>query len=334
MPRRRAPTLDERPRQPPRARLRERRVDQLSIEDERSFRHVALYADLKAVLAADRYVFRVLPGALSGRWDRALLLNLTYWGATGGDVLESDRVPADVVAHAAWHHLAARALGMGAANEAGIEGGTAPSAEALFLGESIASAFDIYLVGRFLGHAPRSSFLATQVSAMAQSSRAAGVPERVFQSLLEGVVRDPEGAFGELRQLLYDATLALLPCRGADEALAALVRFDAHRFGPLLHHYELSNWVLYALAYADRSQGGGSRAHAVDAILRSTRDALGWLASSWVSPALDRRSIARAIATAPGALTPTRGDRIRRKTAAAPQATQRPRPARSIRRAR
>ena len=330
MARRRDATLDERRPRQQRTLLRERTVDQLSIEDERSFRHVGLYADLKAVLAADRYVFRVLPGTMSGRWDRALLLNLTYWGAAGGDVLESERVPADVVAHAAWHHLAARALGI----EAGIETGAAPSAEALFLGESIASAFDIYLVGRLLGHAPRSSFLATQVSAMAESSRAAGFPERVFQSLLKGVVRDPEGAFGELRQLLYDATLALLPCRGADEALAALTRFDAHRFGPLLHHYELSNWVLYALAYADRSPGGGSKAHAIDATLRARGDALGWLASAWVSPALDRRLIASTVALAPGSLTPMRGDRTRRKTAAAPQATRQPRPARSTRRAR
>ncbi len=264
----------------------ERTVDELSIDDERSFRHVSLYADLKEILARDRYVFRVLPEAWAGRWDRALLLNLTYWGATGGDVLESERVPADVVAHAAWHHLAAGALG--------IVPGVPASAEALFLGESIASAFDIYLVGRLLGHAPGSSFLATQVPAMAEAASAAGVSEGDFESLLESVARDPESGFADLRGLLYDATLALLPCRGADEGLVALARFDDHRFAPLIHHYELSNWVLYARAYASDARAPDARAPdaraaAVDAALRGAADPLAWLSTHWVDPALAAR---------------------------------------------
>jgi hypothetical protein len=258
--------------------LRERTLDRLSIEDERSFRHVALYADLKEILIRDVYAFRVLPENLAGRADRALLLNLTYWGGAGGDVLESDCIPADVVAHAAWHHLAAGAMG--------IASGAAPSAEALFLGESIASAFDVYLVGRLLGHAPRSSFLQSQVAAMAQASHAAGLAEQGFESLLEEVARGPERAFADLRELLYDATLALLPCRGAGEGLAALARFDGHRFGPLLHHYELSNWVLYALAYAGDARSSDPRARALDASLRGQQDPLAWLAAEWVAPAL------------------------------------------------
>jgi hypothetical protein len=258
--------------------FRERALGQLSIEDERSFRHVALYADLKEILVRDRYVFRTLPEEQQGRWDRALLLNLTYWGGAGGDVLESERISADVVAHAAWHHLANGALG--------ASGGAPATAQALFLGESIASAFDIYLVGRLIGHAPRSSFLETQVSAMAQTSNAAGLAEADFESLLDEVARDPEGAFRDLRELLYDASLALLSCRSADDALTALVPLDAHRFGSLLHHYELSNWVLYARAHASREPGPDARVLATDESLRATRDPLAWLMTSWVAPAL------------------------------------------------
>jgi hypothetical protein len=258
--------------------FRERTLGQLSIEDERSFRHVGLYADLKEILIRDRYVFRALPEEHDGRWDRALLLNLTYWGGVGGDVLESERISADVVAHAAWHHLASGALGASA--------GAAPSAQALFLGESIASAFDIYLVGRLLGHAPGSSFLETQVSAMASASNAAGLADADFEALLGQVARDPEGAFSDLRELLYDAAIALLPCRGADEALNALVPLDAHRFGSLLHHYELSNWVLYARAYASVEPSSDARVRHTDDSLRATRDPLAWLTSAWVDPAL------------------------------------------------
>jgi hypothetical protein len=260
--------------------FRERTIDALTVTDEGSFRHVALYSDLKEILARDGYVFRVLPDRYAGRWDRALLLNLTYWDGAGGDVLESATAPADVVAHVAWHHLAARALA--------IAPGAAPSAEALALGESVASAFDVYLVGRLLGHAPRSSFLATQVAAMAESARAAGLTERRFGSMLRDVARAPERAFADLRRLLYDATLALLPCRGADEALASIARFDGHRFAPLLHHYEISNWVLYARAYARTARAPDRRARALDASLRARRDPLAWLVRTWVAPALGR----------------------------------------------
>ncbi len=291
--------------------LRERTVDELTVDDERSFRHVALYADLKEILVRDRYLFRVLPAKSAGRWDRALLLNLTYWGGVGGDVLEDEHVAADVVAHAAWHHLAARAVGLAA--------GHAPCAEALFLGESIASAFDLYLVGRLLGHAPRSSFLSTQVPAMAQAASAAELGERQFASLLLDIARDPPGAFADLRRLLYDATLALLPCRGVDDAFAALTRFDAHRFGALLHHYELSNWVLYARAYAGKAQGPARKVVALEAKLRAADDALGWLTSTWVAPALARpfagRERARTPAESAGRApaTRTRSDRARRQ---------------------
>src|SRR4051812_22370596 len=95
------------------------RVDDLVIEDEPSFRHVALYADLKEVLRKTDYRFRILPdpAARVSQWDRALLLNLTFWSADeGGDVLVAETLAADVVAHAAWHRLAAKALGASAAS--------------------------------------------------------------------------------------------------------------------------------------------------------------------------------------------------------------------------
>lgn len=255
--------------------FRKRTVDELTIEDERSFRHVALYADLKEVLQRAKYPFRVLPQTLEGRADRALLLNLTFWGAdAGGDVLESDTLPADVVAHAAWHHLAAKALPH--------EGKS--SVLALFLGEAIASAFDVYLVGRLLGHAPSSSFLETQVPAMAEATEAAGLDEDGFETMLETIALDPERAFADLRELLFDATSALYSCADVDEATAALATFDGHRFASLLHRYELSNWVLYARAYGDVA--GDERARTIDATLRSEKLPLEWLVREWVAPAL------------------------------------------------
>ncbi len=255
--------------------FRRRTVDELTIDDERSFRHVALYADLKEVLRRASYPFRVLPEALEGRADRALLLNLTFWGAdAGGDVLESNTLPADVVAHAAWHHLAAKAL----PHE------SKPAVAGLFLGEAIASAFDVYLVGRLLGHAPNSSFLETQVPAMAEATESAGLDEDGFEAMLESIAADPERAFADLRELLFDATSALFAAADADAATAALATFDGHRFATLLHRYELSNWVLYARAYGDAT--GDARARELDGQLRTEKLALEWLVREWVTPAL------------------------------------------------
>jgi hypothetical protein len=228
---------------------------------------------LMAVVRRAMYRCRVRPVSVAGRPDRALLLNLTFWGAdAGGDVLESDTLPADVVAHAAWHHLAAKALP-----------GSPPSVDSLFLGESIASAFDVYLVGRLLGHAPSSTFLETQVPAMADAADAAGVDEEGFESMLEAIAADPEQAFTDLRALHFDATSAVFACHSVEDASAALTSFDDHRFASLLHRYELSNWVLYARAYGDAKPD--DRARALDARLRE-KLSLDWLADEWVAPAL------------------------------------------------
>ena len=255
-----------------------RTVDELSIGDEASFRHVALYTDLKEVLRRAKYYFRVLPKAESARNDRALLLNLTYWTANaGGDVLVNDRIEADVVAHAAWHHLAARAFPP--------DRGAVATVGSLLLGEAIASAFDVYLVGRLLGHAPRSTFLETQVFAMGEAAAAAGLSKRGFEKLLAEVAANPDRAFADLRELLLDATTALFACRSCEEAYGALAALDRRRFGALLHRYELSNWVLYSRAYgADAATD--PRARAVDVALRKEKLPLDWLAARWIAPAL------------------------------------------------
>ncbi len=250
----------------------------LTIEDERSFRHVGLYGELASILAKSEYRFRVLPDGSNASWDRAVFLNLTFWGAAGGgDVLIEPSIPADVVAHVAWHHLANAAL---------VPAGAQPSAEALFLGEAIASAFDIYLVGRLLGHAPESSFLETQVPAMADCAEAAGVSASAFDALLANVAANPERAFEDLRKLLFDATCELFRAPSLDDAHAALVKFDDRPLGCLLHRHELSNWILFAKAYASRASEPDAQTIAVDRELSAAPVSLEWLTKAWVDRAL------------------------------------------------
>lgn len=258
------------------------RLGDLVVDDEASFSHVALYDDLRRVVAESDHRFLVLRGrARRATWDRALFLNLTFWhAAEATDVLVDEHIPADVVAHVAWHLLAARHL---------ASPGRAPSAAAMLLSEAIASAFDLYLVGRLLGHRPDADFLQTQVPAMADCAEGAGVSADDFEAMLAGVAEDPERAFEDLRALLFDAATALARCEDVAGAALVLEGLEDRRFAPLLHHYELSNWVLYTRAYASAEQEGDP-ARAVDTALRSAPVALDWLDSHWVRPAIERGS--------------------------------------------
>ena len=258
-------------------------LDQLTIDDERSYRHIGLYDALKEALIRDEVRFSVLGEGASktSSWDRALFLNLTFWSPEEpGDVLVSRHMPADVVMHAAWHHVTSRALASTPKNQKN-------SAEGLFLGESIASAFDVYLLGRLIGHAPNSEFLRTQVPAMSSVAQAAGLSSSGFAKLLQSIASNPDGAFEDLRSLLFDASRALFACASVKEASAALDSFKKHRFAPLLHHYEMSNWILYARAYARPHPASPhpDAALAVDETLRQVPIALDWLEGQWLAQA-------------------------------------------------
>lgn len=251
-------------------------LPELEIEDERSLSHVAIYADLKRALIASRHPFAV-PAQRGDvmSWDRAVFLNLTFYDpARPLDVLTDRRIAADVVAHVAWHVAAQRAL---------AEEGGAPDRESALLAESVASAFDVYLVGRLIGHAPESSFLESQVPAMRDATEAAGLDERGFEAMIEHVAEDPEAAFEELRALIFDASGALLGAKGAIEAELALAELEGRKLYPLLHHYELSNWILAARSLP----AGGARAATLhDALTQAGRGSLALLEREWLAPLL------------------------------------------------
>jgi hypothetical protein len=253
------------------AALRTLGIHELQLQDEASFRHVALYADLKARLFADGYQVQVLP-TTAPRWDHALLLNLAFWDARGGgDTLVDDVLPADVVCHMAWHHLAAAAL---------ADGDAPLSAEAMLLGESIASAFDLYLLGRLVGFSPDSDFVQTQLPAMADVAESAGVDNDAFETLVLAVRDDPERAFEDLRRLLYDVSTELLAATDADAALAVLLAHDDDPFACLLHHFEIANWLHHARAAP--VNGSTAKAVALDATLRASSDSVDWLTQNWL----------------------------------------------------
>lgn len=254
--------------------LRALTLRDLTVDDARSLRGVALYGALRQALLDDGFLFRV-PAKGAIPWRRALFLNLTYWSAAEpADVLTEARIPADVVCHAAWHHVARKHFPAGPL-----------SADAMFLGEAVASAFDLYLVGRLLRHVPDAEFLETQVPAMTDVALEAGLDEAEVEALFEAAADDPERAFEDLRALLFDAATSLVAATDVDDAAARLEALATRRYAPLLHHFELSNWVLFARAYAPGRLGPDPAIRALDASLREAPDALAWLAARWLPDA-------------------------------------------------
>ena len=255
-------------------------LDELTIADEASFAHVGLYARLKRVVQRSGQRFLAPGPGTRLSWDRATFLNLTFWTpAASTDVLAERGIAADVVAHVAWHHLAAKQLAKAAPGAGG-----AVCAAGLFFAESIASAFDVYLVGRLLPNAPDSDFIATQVPIMSEAAEQAGLDEAGFAALLENIAQEPERAFEELRELLFDVASALLRCSDAPAAQQALEQFERQRFASLLHHFQLSNWVLYARAFGTALPEQERAVEELDAALRNAPVALDWLAGRWLGP--------------------------------------------------
>jgi hypothetical protein len=253
--------------------LRTVSLDQLVIDDEPAFATIALYPRLKEVLRQSGHRFQLPTGGVT-TWDRVLFLNLTYWnGEAGTDVLCDEHLAADVVTHIAWHHLAGTRLAAAGA------GGTA---QAMLFGEAIASAFDLYMLGRLWQEAPHSEFVTTQVPIMSEAAQDAGMSDDAFASLMTDVSAQPERAFEELRALLFHATTALYACQDAGQAQLVLEGFDGHRLGPLLHHYQLSNWILYARAYARTAPALDEPVKQLDATLRAAPVALDWLRDNWL----------------------------------------------------
>ena len=241
----------------------------LHIEDEVAYRHVGLYAELKAVMARPHVTFGVLDASSAGR-DDAQLLNLAFWQPGDvAEVLSEPVITADQLMHNAWHVLAQDAFGEAAG-----------SAHGLLLAEAIASAFDIYLVGRLLGHSPDAQFLQTQVPAMADAAAEAGMDDDGFASLLQRAASEPEACFDALQQLLFTVAKELAAATGIDAADDVLQAHRGHPFAPLLHHYELVTWVLYARCY-----GSDSDTAAVEQIQAAMAkgNGLEWLSEHWLA---------------------------------------------------
>ena len=210
-------------------------VSELTIVDEQSFETLALYRALRTRMDEADPVFLITdPNGDEG--ERARLLNLGFWDPSSFmEVLTEPVITADQLAHNALHHCGYGALG-----------DAARSLEGLLLVESIASAMDIYWLGRLLAEAPYAEFLESQVPAISEAASGAGASSEEFADLLQLAAENPPKAFGDLRSVLFDTALGLTRAVDVHEADRVLREQSTHQWSVLTHHYAITNWILFA----------------------------------------------------------------------------------------
>ena len=242
--------------------LRRVTLNDLAIVDHATMDGVDVYPALTQRLVDDAYPFLVAaPQGGTEDWARVLFLNLTYWGGEG-DVLCDDAIAADVVAHVGWHHAIAQTL-----HPTGP-----PTVSALAFGEAVASAFDIYLIGHLLKQSLHTELLATAVPRIRDVALDSGLDEDAVDNLLIDIAADPEAAFESLRALLFDVTRALVDCTTVEQGADVLDAVREHRFACLLHHFEVSNWVLHMQARGRRQPDSATQA--LDEAMRASSSPL------------------------------------------------------------
>lgn len=72
-----------------------------------------------------------------------------------------------------------------------LASGPAPTAAALFLGESVASAFDLYVVGQLLRQGTKNAYLSSQVPALSAAALDSGVTEAALADAGPAALDDP-----------------------------------------------------------------------------------------------------------------------------------------------
>ena len=129
-------------------------VSERTVEDEEAFGRLPFYRALRAWMDEADPVF-LITNEGGDQPESARLLNLAFWEPRSFmEVLTEPVVTADQLAHNALHHRGYEALG-----------DAARCLEGLLLVESIASAMDVYWLGKLLAEAPYAEFLETQVPA-------------------------------------------------------------------------------------------------------------------------------------------------------------------------
>lgn len=181
---------------------------------------------LKLLLAKDLKMVLLPEGRGVGR-----LLNLLQWDV--GEALEyvdGDGPLADQVIHYGMHHLVDDLIGH-------------DGAEKMLLAETIASAADFYLLGQLIRSGEECDFLLDMVESLGSYYEQYS-NEDCLEALFERCAADPFATFAQVVLFLYETVEPLLYLEDPQAVTRGLLAVQDNELYPVLHHYNIGNWVL------------------------------------------------------------------------------------------
>lgn len=159
----------------------------------------------------------------------ARLVNLLHWDASENlEYLDGEGVLADQIIHFAVHHV------MNRFNQCN-------TAKGMLFAECMASAADVYLVGKLSQAGEETDFLQDTLESFSTYYEMYAVDETHLELMLSTILEQPFKAMMDLANYLFQFGSALL---GAQPDLEKLIQLQEHFSYPLVHHYNISNWIL------------------------------------------------------------------------------------------
>lgn len=156
------------------------------------------------------------------------LVNLLQWQVDQQlEYLDGDAVAADQVVHFALHHLWHRRIGSDHPFD-------------LLFAECMASASDLYLLGKLSNGGEETDFLVDTLDSFGSYYEIYSSESRL-EKLVARILENPYQTMSAAVDYLFRLGVALL---SPQINLEALARFQDDLLYPLAHHYNISNWIL------------------------------------------------------------------------------------------
>ena len=219
----------------------EKRIEDLDIFEKDAFERagLAILTVAEHILAQSNTRFILLPESRG----LARMVNLLQWQA--GDhveYLDGEGVFSDQVVHMAIHQALDR------------EQGSATPHHMLFA-EVLASASDMYLAGRLIQAGEETDFLADTLESLGSYYEMYAASPDQLTAFLQRLSDTPWETMVSLVDYLYTFCCPFLEKDRSIEHLSIPRSMEDHMFYPLVHHYNVTNWLLTINATFPKSSG-------------------------------------------------------------------------------
>ena len=162
----------------------------------------------------------------------ARLLNLLQWEADGGlEFIDGQGTHADQLIHLGLHRLCDHKLG-------------SADPGAMLYAECLASASDIYLLGKLSLAGEETDFLADTLESFSSYYELYSHHESHLEQLLSQLQNNPYTTMLAVADYLFQFCLCLLYPTNIEAVGRELETMADHVYQPLVHHYNTANWIL------------------------------------------------------------------------------------------